>query len=156
MLNLISQYIPRAERILTIEDSAELVLNHPHVVRLETRPANTEGKGRITARELVVNSLRMRPDRIVLGRPGQKRRAIGMLWVLYPLSKPLRRGLRLARSSFKGAFENRVRPLWVRPLWPLWGATSIATPNVAERIATLRDLERELAAGKLKAEQVNP
>ncbi|HAV68367.1 MAG TPA: ATPase, partial [Alcanivorax sp.] len=54
MLNLISQYIPRAERILTIEDSAELVLNHPHVVRLETRPANTEGKGRITARELVV------------------------------------------------------------------------------------------------------
>ncbi|HAD45502.1 MAG TPA: ATPase [Alcanivorax sp.] len=67
MLNLISQYIPRAERILTIEDSAELVLNHPHVVRLETRPANTEGKGRITARELVVNSLRMRPDRIVLG-----------------------------------------------------------------------------------------
>ena len=67
MLNLISQYIPRAERILTIEDSAELVLNHPHVVRLETRPANTEGKGRITARELVVNSLRMRPDRIILG-----------------------------------------------------------------------------------------
>ncbi|MCG8391849.1 MAG: CpaF family protein [Pseudomonadales bacterium] len=67
MLNLISQYIPRQERILTIEDSAELVLNHPHVVRLETRPANTEGKGRISARELVVNSLRMRPDRIILG-----------------------------------------------------------------------------------------
>ena len=67
MLNLISQHIPRQERILTIEDSAELVLNHPHVVRLETRPANTEGKGRITARELVVNALRMRPDRIILG-----------------------------------------------------------------------------------------
>lgn len=67
MLNLISQYIPRNERILTIEDSAELVLNHPHVVRLETRPANTEGKGRISARELVVNALRMRPDRIILG-----------------------------------------------------------------------------------------
>ncbi|WP_101674163.1 CpaF family protein [Alloalcanivorax mobilis] len=67
MLNLISQYIPRQERILTIEDSAELVLHHPHVVRLETRPANTEGKGRISARELVINSLRMRPDRIILG-----------------------------------------------------------------------------------------
>ncbi|MED5387947.1 MAG: CpaF family protein [Pseudomonadota bacterium] len=67
MLNLISQYIPRQERILTIEDSAELVLNHPHVVRLETRPANTEGRGRISARELVINALRMRPDRIILG-----------------------------------------------------------------------------------------
>ena len=67
MLNLISQYIPGNERILTIEDSAELVLNHQHVVRLETRPANTEGKGRISARELVVNALRMRPDRIILG-----------------------------------------------------------------------------------------
>lgn len=67
MLNLISQYIPRNERVLTIEDSAELSLSHPHVVRLETRPANTEGKGKITARELVVNALRMRPDRIVLG-----------------------------------------------------------------------------------------
>ena len=67
MLNLISQYIPREERVLTIEDSAELVLHHPHVVRLETRPANTEGKGRITARDLVINALRMRPDRIILG-----------------------------------------------------------------------------------------
>ncbi len=67
MLNLISQYIPREERILTIEDSAELVLNHPHVVSLETRPANTEGKGQVTARELVINSLRMRPDRVILG-----------------------------------------------------------------------------------------
>ncbi|MQX52392.1 CpaF family protein [Alcanivorax sediminis] len=67
MLNLISQYIPRGERILTIEDSAELVLNHPHVVSLETRPANTEGKGQVTARELVINSLRMRPDRVILG-----------------------------------------------------------------------------------------
>lgn len=67
MLNLISQYIPRQERVLTIEDSAELVLHHPHVVRLETRPANTEGRGRISPRELVINALRMRPDRILLG-----------------------------------------------------------------------------------------
>lgn len=67
MLNLISNYIPRNERIITIEDSAELNLKHPHVVRLETRPPNTEGRGRITARDLVVNALRMRPDRIILG-----------------------------------------------------------------------------------------
>ena len=67
ILNLISQYIPRDERVVTIEDSAELQLNHPHIVRLETRPANTEGSGQITARELVINALRMRPDRIILG-----------------------------------------------------------------------------------------
>lgn len=67
ILNLISQYIPRHERVVTIEDSAELQLNHPHIVRLETRPANTEGSGQITARELVINALRMRPDRIILG-----------------------------------------------------------------------------------------
>ena len=67
LLNVVSGFIPANERILTIEDSAELVLNHPHVVRLETRPANTEGKGRISARELVINALRMRPDRIILG-----------------------------------------------------------------------------------------
>ncbi len=67
ILNLLSQYIPRDERVVTIEDSAELALSHPHVVRLETRPANTEGSGRISARELVINALRMRPDRIILG-----------------------------------------------------------------------------------------
>ncbi|MBA3979733.1 MAG: ATPase [Alcanivorax sp.] len=67
MLNLISNYIPRNERIITIEDSAELNLHHPHVVRLETRPPNTEGRGRVTARDLVVNALRMRPDRIIVG-----------------------------------------------------------------------------------------
>ena len=67
MLNLISQYVPHNERIITVEDSAELMLGHPHVVRLETRPANTEGRGQITARDLVVNALRMRPDRIIVG-----------------------------------------------------------------------------------------
>lgn len=67
ILNMLSQYIPRDERVVTIEDSAELQLNHPHIVRLETRPANTEGTGQITARDLVVNALRMRPDRIILG-----------------------------------------------------------------------------------------
>ncbi len=67
LLNILSRYIPDGERIVTIEDSAELQLQQPHVVRLETRPANIEGKGTITQRDLVRNALRMRPDRIVVG-----------------------------------------------------------------------------------------
>jgi pilus assembly protein CpaF len=67
MLNLLSSYIPSDERIVTIEDSAELQLCQPHVVRLETRPPNIEGKGQIAARDLVINSLRMRPERIIVG-----------------------------------------------------------------------------------------
>jgi pilus assembly protein CpaF len=66
-LNVISSFIPHDERIVTIEDAAELQLNQEHVVRLETRPSNIEGKGAITIRDLVRNSLRMRPDRIVVG-----------------------------------------------------------------------------------------
>ncbi len=66
-LNILSDYIPKDERIITIEDSAELQLQHPHVIRLETRPMNLEGKGEITQRDLVKNALRMRPDRIVIG-----------------------------------------------------------------------------------------
>jgi pilus assembly protein CpaF len=67
MLNCLSAFIPTDERIVTIEDSAELSLQQPHVVRLETRPSNVEGKGEVTQRDLVKNALRMRPDRIVLG-----------------------------------------------------------------------------------------
>jgi pilus assembly protein CpaF len=67
LLNLMSGFIPDTDRIVTIEDSAELQLQQPHVVRLETRPPNIEGRGAVTQRELVRNSLRMRPDRIVLG-----------------------------------------------------------------------------------------
>jgi len=66
-LNILSAYIPVAERIITIEDAAELQMQQPHVVRLETRPPNIEGKGEITQRALVKNALRMRPDRIILG-----------------------------------------------------------------------------------------
>jgi pilus assembly protein CpaF len=66
-LNILSNYLPSGERILTIEDAAELMLNQPHVVRLESRPANIEGAGQITIRDLVKNALRMRPDRIVVG-----------------------------------------------------------------------------------------
>jgi len=67
LLNALSAYIPTNERIVTIEDSAELQLQQPHVVRLETRPPNIEGKGEVTQRDLVRNALRMRPDRIVIG-----------------------------------------------------------------------------------------
>ncbi|CAG1012844.1 Putative conjugal transfer protein [Anaerolineales bacterium] len=67
LLNVISEYIPASERILTIEDSAELKLKQDHVVRLETRPPNIEGRGEVTQRDLVKNALRMRPDRIILG-----------------------------------------------------------------------------------------
>jgi pilus assembly protein CpaF len=67
MLNCLSSFVPVDERIVTIEDSAELLLQQPHVVRLETRPANVEGKGEVTQRELVKNCLRMRPDRIIVG-----------------------------------------------------------------------------------------
>ncbi|TKB49962.1 CpaF family protein [Ferrimonas sediminicola] len=67
LLNILSGYIPADERIITIEDSAELQLQQPHIVRLETRPANLEGRGEVTQRDLVKNSLRMRPDRIVVG-----------------------------------------------------------------------------------------
>ena len=66
-LNIMSNYIPNHERIVTIEDAAELMLNQEHVVRLESRPANIEGRGAVIIRDLVKNSLRMRPDRIVIG-----------------------------------------------------------------------------------------
>jgi len=67
LLNALSAYIPENERIVTIEDSAELQLQQPHVVRLETRPPNIEGRGEVAQRDLVRNALRMRPDRIVIG-----------------------------------------------------------------------------------------
>jgi pilus assembly protein CpaF len=67
LLNVLSRFIPEAERIVTIEDSAELQLKQEHLVRLETRPPNIEGKGEVTQRDLVINSLRMRPDRIIVG-----------------------------------------------------------------------------------------
>ena len=67
LLNILSNYIPLGERVITVEDAAELKLVQPHVIALEARPANMEGKGQVTIRELVKNCLRMRPDRIVVG-----------------------------------------------------------------------------------------
>jgi pilus assembly protein CpaF len=66
-LNVLSSFLPEQERIVTIEDAAELLLNQPHVVRLESRPANVEGKGAVAIRDLFRNTLRMRPDRIIIG-----------------------------------------------------------------------------------------
>jgi pilus assembly protein CpaF len=67
LLNVLSAYIPREERVATIEDAAELQLQQPHVIRMETRPPNVEGEGEVATRDLVRNSLRMRPDRIIVG-----------------------------------------------------------------------------------------
>src|SRR5436853_4490072 len=67
LLNVLSGYISEKERIVTIEDSAELIMKQRHVVRLECRPANVEGKGQVMQRQLVINSLRMRPNRIIVG-----------------------------------------------------------------------------------------
>jgi len=67
LMNALSRYIPGEERLATIEDAAELQLQQPHVVRMETRPANVEGEGEVTTRDLVRNALRMRPDRIIVG-----------------------------------------------------------------------------------------
>ena len=67
LLNILSQFIPEGERLVTVEDSAELKLSHRNIVRLEARPSNSDGKGRVTIRDLVINCLRMRPDRIIVG-----------------------------------------------------------------------------------------
>jgi Flp pilus assembly CpaF family ATPase len=67
LLNVVSSFIPASERIVTIEDAVELQLRQPHVIRLESRPPNIEGRGEVTVRDLVRNSLRMRPDRIIVG-----------------------------------------------------------------------------------------
>ena len=67
MLNCLTQFIDESERIITCEDAAELQLQQPHVVRLETRPPNLEGEGQVTMRDLVRNCLRMRPERIIVG-----------------------------------------------------------------------------------------
>jgi pilus assembly protein CpaF len=67
LLNILSRYLPHDERIITIEDAAELQLQQRHVIRLESRPPNIEGKGEVPIRQLVINALRMRPDRIVVG-----------------------------------------------------------------------------------------
>ena len=74
ILSVLSSYIPDEERIITIEDAAELQLQQRHIVRLESRPPNVEGRGQVHIRQLVINALRMRPDRIVVGEVVAPRR----------------------------------------------------------------------------------
>ena len=74
LLNVLSSFIGHNERVVTIEDAAELKLRQRHVVRLETRPANIEGKGAVRQRDLMVNALRMRPDRIIVGEVRARKR----------------------------------------------------------------------------------
>src|SRR5882757_4135194 len=83
LLNVLSSYIPEDERIVTIEDAAELRLRQTHVARMETRPANVEGQGAIKIRDLVINSLRMRPDRIIVGEV-RSEEALDMLQAMNP------------------------------------------------------------------------
>src|SRR5262249_37085467 len=83
LLNVLSSYISNAERVVTIEDAAELILRQRHVVRLETRPPNIEGKGAVRQRDLVVNALRMRPDRIIVGEV-RGEQALDMLQAMNP------------------------------------------------------------------------
>ena len=86
LLNVLSGYIPNTERVVTIEDAAELQLKRSHVLRLETRPPSIEGKGAIHQRELVRNSLRMRPDRIVVGEvpSGDRSHLQSTQWYRFP------------------------------------------------------------------------
>src|SRR5207237_4961682 len=106
-LNILSGYIPPDERIVTIEDSAELQLQQPHVVRLETRPPNIEGKGQVTARDLVRNSLRMRPDRIVVGEV----RSEEVLDMLQAMNTGHDGSLNTPHPNYSRAATPRIAPL---------------------------------------------
>ncbi len=109
LLNVISGFIDERERIVTIEDTAELQLGHDHVVRLETRPPNAEGYGEVTARDLIRNALRMRPDRIILGEI----RGVEVLDVLQAMNRPRRldeHGARQLGDGFAAAHGDAGRP----------------------------------------------
>ena len=107
MLNILSGYIPTSERIVTIEDAAELQLQQPHVVRLETRPPNIEGKGEVTQRSLVKNALRMRPDRIILGEV-RGAEAVDMLQAMNTGTKARSRRFTPIRREMLSRLENMI------------------------------------------------
>jgi septum site-determining protein MinD len=104
LLNCMSSFIPSTERIITVEDAAELQLRQEHVVRLETRPANMEGEGAVTIRDLVKNTLRMRPDRIVVGEC-RGRDEHGSRW--FHDHRPLEQSARSDRSSGNPLYDGR-------------------------------------------------
>ncbi len=141
LLNILSGYIPVSERILTIEDSAELQLQQPHVVRLETRPPNIEGKGEVTARDLVRNGLRMRPERIIVGEVLDMLQAMntghdGSLTTIHANSP---------RDAL-GRIENMVSMTGIRfPIKALRAQIASAI-NVVVQIARLEDGQRKITS----------
>lgn len=146
-LNILSNFIFSTERIVTIEDAAELKLNQPHVVSLESRPSNAEGKGRITIRDLVVNALRMRPDRIVVGecRGGE---ALDMLQAMNTgHDGSLTTGHANSPSDFLSRLEVMV----------LMAGVDLPSKAIREQIASAVDIivqQSRLADGKRKVTHI--
>jgi pilus assembly protein CpaF len=133
MLNVLSSFIPERERIVTIEDAAELRLSQKHVISLEARPANIEGKGQITIRDLVRNALRMRPDRIIVGEcRGSEAVDMEPSWPVFMASSmskasPARTSPTMMRSGrMRRAFLTRSR-------WPTSPLPSILAGRVSRR-----------------------
>ena len=112
LLNILSQFIPEKERIITVEDSAELKLSHENLCRLEARPANVEGQGRVTIRDLVINTLRMRPDRIIVGEC-RGAEALDMLQAMNLYVQPREQSARRAVASRKHGHDGGIRTAFV-------------------------------------------
>ncbi|HEV3475714.1 MAG TPA: CpaF family protein [Actinomycetota bacterium] len=130
LLGVLSSFIPREERLITIEDAAELRLDHPHVVRLEARPPNVEGRGAVSVRDLVRNALRMRPDRIVIGevRGGE---ALDMLQAMNTGHE----------GSMSTAHANSPRDLMARlETMALMSDVRLPVSHVRQQIASTIDL----------------
>lgn len=142
-LNILSNFIYSTERIVTIEDAAELKLNQPHVVSLESRPSNAEGKGRVSIRDLVVNALRMRPDRIVVGecRGGEA------LDMLQAMNTGHDGSLTTGHANSPGDFLSRLEVM------VLMAGVDLPSKAIREQIASAVDIivqQSRLADGKRK------
>jgi len=134
-LNVLSSFIPEPERLITIEDAAELRLSKPHVVSLEARPANVEGKGEVTVRDLVRNALRMRPDRIIVGevRGGE---ALDMLQAMNTGHE----------GSISTAHANSPRHLlWRLETMALMSDVELPVAHVREQVASAVDVVVHMA-----------
>jgi pilus assembly protein CpaF len=130
LLNVLASFIPDAERLITIEDAAELRLGKPHVVGLEARPPNVEGKGQVTVRDLVRNALRMRPDRIIVGevRGGE---ALDMLQAMNTGHE----------GSLSTAHANSARDLlWRLETMALMSDVDLPVAHVREQVASAIDV----------------
>jgi pilus assembly protein CpaF len=136
-LNALSGAIPEGERIVTIEDAAELRLRQTHVVRLEARPANVEGRGEVTIRALVANALRMRPDRIVVGEV----RGAEALDMLQALNTGHEGSLTTVHANSPAAALRRVETL------ALMAGVGLPHEAISEQVATALDLVVHQARG---------